>query len=223
MSRDRQDAITVVVADDHRLVREGVRAFLATQSDIEVVAEAATGGEAATLCERHAPDVALLDLLMPDGDGVETTRRIRTVSPRTQVVILTSYHEDQHILPAIRAGALSYLLKDVPPSQLVEAIRAAAKGEVTFHPRVAAQVMAALRDDRSSDAHRLADLTAREFEILRLIADGRSNTEIAERLFISEKTVKSHVSNVLGKLHVADRTKAAAYAWRTGLMLHVDR
>lgn len=218
MSLERRDVITVVVADDHRLVREGVRAFLATQGDIEVVAEAATGTDAATLCELHAPDVALLDLLMPDGDGVETTRRIRAVSPRTQVVILTSYHDDSHILPAIRAGALSYLLKDVPPIQLADAIRAAAKGDVTFHPRVAAQVMAALRDDKTSDAHRLAELTAREFEILRLVADGRTNAEIADRLFISEKTVKSHVSNVLGKLHLADRTKAAAYAWRSGLM-----
>lgn len=212
------DPITVVLADDHRLVREGIRAFLATQADIVVVGDADSGRAAVSLCEQHAPDVALLDLVMPDGDGVDATRMVRAASPRTQVIILTSFHDDSHILPAIRAGALSYLLKDVHPDALADAIRRAARGEVVFHPRVAAQVMAAFRDDRAGESHRLAQLTSREFEVLRLVADGRTNAEIGDALSISDKTVKSHVSNVLGKLHLADRTKAAVYAWRAGVM-----
>lgn len=212
------DPITVVIADDHRVVREGIRAFLSTQPDITVVGEADSGRSAAALCEQLAPDVALLDLVMPDGDGVEATRWLHEVSPRTHVIVLTSFHDDSHVLPVIRAGALSYLLKDVHPDQLADAVRRAARGEVVLHPRVAAQVMTAFRDDRAGESHRLAQLTAREFEVLRLIADGRTNAEIGESLFISEKTVKSHVSNVLSKLHLADRTKAAAYAWRTGVM-----
>ncbi len=215
---DRSDVITVIIADDHSVVRQGVRAFLETQPDLTVVGEAASGEEAVRLCADNVPDVALVDLVMPGLDGVDATRRIKQVSPRTQVIVLTSYHEDQHIVPAIRAGALSYLLKDIKPAELVEAVRKAARGEVVLHPRVAAQMMRALHGDQTSEAGRLAALSAREVEVLRLIAEGLSNAELAEKLFISEKTVKSHVSNILSKLHLADRTQAAVHAWKKGLI-----
>ncbi len=210
----KSDPISILIVDDHAVVRQGVIAFLATQPDITVVGEAATGEEAVKACIEMAPDVVLMDLLMTGLDGIEATRRIRQVSPRTQIIILTSYHEDEHVLPAIRAGALSYLLKDVSPRELVEAVRKAARQEVTLHPKIASRIMNGLRRGESaSDDPLLDDLSNREIEVLRLIADA----EIAGRLFISEKTVKSHVSNLLGKLHLADRTQAAIYAWRTGL------
>jgi two-component system, NarL family, response regulator LiaR len=218
MTATASDPITVIIADDHIVVRHGVRAFLATQPDIVVAGEAANGEEAVALCGEHAPDVALLDLVMPGMDGIDATRQIKRVSPRTQVVILTSFHEDQHIVPAIRAGALSYLLKDAAPDQLSDAIRKAARGEVVLHSRVAAHVMRAFHGSKLTETSRLAELTARELEVLRLVAEGLSNAVIAERLCISEKTVKSHVSNVLNKLHLDDRTQAAVYAWRKGLV-----
>ncbi len=210
--------ITVLIVDDHTVVRQGIRAFLATQPDIQVVGEAASGEEAVRLVEQYVPDVVLMDLVMPGMDGVEATRRIRRVSPRTQVIVLTSYHDDDHIFPAIRAGALSYLLKDVGPDDLADAVRRAARGEAILHPRVAARVIQELHGAAREDASPFAELTERELEVLRLIAEGLSNAEIAERLVISEKTVKSHVSNILSKLHLADRTQAAVYAWKQGLM-----
>ncbi len=210
--------ITVLIVDDHAVVRQGIRAFLATQPDIQVVGEAASGEEALRLVEQLVPDVVLMDLVMPGMDGVEATRRIRRVSPRTQVIVLTSYHDDDHIFPAIRAGALSYLLKDVGPDDLADAVRRAARGEAILHPRVAARVIQELHGAAREDASPFAELTERELEVLRLIAEGLSNAEIAERLVISEKTVKSHVSNILSKLHLADRTQAAVYAWKRGLM-----
>lgn len=218
MTATGSDPITVIIADDHIVVRHGVRAFLSTQPDIVVVGEGSNGDEAIALCREHAPDVALLDLVMPGTDGIDATRQIKQVSPRTQVVILTSFHEDQHIVPAIRAGALSYLLKDAAPEQLADAIRKAAQGEVVLHSRVAAHVMRAFQGSKLTETSRLAELTARELEVLRLVAEGLSNAHIAERLCISEKTVKSHVSNVLNKLHLEDRTQAAVYAWRKGLV-----
>ncbi len=210
--------ITVLIVDDHAVVRQGIRAFLATQPDIQVVGEAASGEEALRLVEQLVPDVVLMDLVMPGMDGVEATRRIRRVSPRTQVIVLTSYHDDDHIFPAIRAGALSYLLKDVGPDDLADAVRRVARGEAILHPRVAARVIQELHGAAREDASPFAELTERELEVLRLIAEGLSNAEIAERLVISEKTVKSHVSNILSKLHLADRTQAAVYAWKRGLM-----
>jgi DNA-binding NarL/FixJ family response regulator len=213
------DPITTILIDDHLIVRQGVRALLDAQSDILVVGEAASGEEGVKLCADHAPDVVLMDLVMPGIDGIEATRQIKQVSPRTQVIVLTSYHEDEHIVPAIRAGALSYILKDVSSEDLVRAVRKASHGEVVLHPAVAAKVVQALQADghpRGSGPR--PDLSSREMEVLHLIADGLSNTEIATRLFISEKTVKSHVSNILGKLHLADRTQAAVYAWREGFV-----
>jgi NarL family two-component system response regulator LiaR len=212
------DPITVLVVDDHAVVREGVRAFLATQPDLAVVGTAASGEEALRLAAEHAPDVVLMDLVMPGLDGVETTRRLRQVTPRSQVLVLTSYDQDEHIFPAIRAGARSYLLKEVSSSELAEAIRKVARGEAVLHPRVAARVIQELHGARRDQPNAFTELSERELDVLKLVAEGRSNAEIAERLVISEKTVKSHVSNILDKLHLEDRTQAAVYAWREGVV-----
>jgi two-component system, NarL family, response regulator LiaR len=219
--------ITLLIVDDHKLVRWGVRTFLATQPEIQVVGEAAGGEEALRLVAELVPDVALVDLIMPGMDGIEVTRQIKAISPRTQVIVLTSYHEDEHIFPAIRAGALSYLLKDVGTEELADAIRKAAAGEAVMHSHVAARLVRELQE-RMSQAPTplqlqrpvplLGSLTDRETEVLGLVADGLSNGEIAEQLVISENTVKSHVSNILSKLQLADRTQAAIYAWREGLV-----
>ena len=204
--------VTVILVDDHAVVRRGVRAFLETQPDIRVVADVDSGATAIELAAEHTPDVALVDLLMPGMDGVETTRLLTARSPRTRVIVLTSYHEDEHIFPAIRAGALSYLLKNVGPDELADAIRKAAVGEAVLHPRVAARVVRELHGRRDEAANPFRELSDRELDVLRLVADGLNNTEIADRLSISEHTVKSHVGNILGKLHLADRTQAAVYA-----------
>jgi NarL family two-component system response regulator LiaR len=212
--------ISLLIVDDHQLVRWGVRTFLATQPDIAVIGEAASGEEALRLAEELAPDVALMDLVMPGMDGVETTRNLKRISPRTQVIVLTSYHEDEHIVPAILAGALSYLLKDIGAAELADAVRKAARGEAVMHPRVAARVVRTLQDTRDTGLAPSTGLSEREHEVLRLIAEGCGNSQIAEQLVISEHTVKSHVSNILSKLHLADRTQAAIYAWREGLVGH---
>jgi NarL family two-component system response regulator LiaR len=212
------EPIGVLIVDDHPLVRQGIRTYLETQRDLVIAGEAASGQEAVDLVTDALPDVVLMDLVMPGMDGVEATRRIRRTSPRTQVVVLTSYHEDAHIFPAIKAGALSYLLKDVGPEELAAAVRAAAAGEAVVHPRVAARLVEELRGTRGEAPNVFAELSDREMEVLRLIADGRSNAEIAERLVISERTVKGHVSNILSKLHLADRTQAAVFAWREGIV-----
>jgi two-component system, NarL family, response regulator LiaR len=212
------EPITVLLVDDHEMVRRGVRAFLETQPGIAVVAEAGNGEEAVRLATEHAPDVALMDLIMPGMDGVEATRRLVARSPRTSVVMLTSYHDDEHIFPAIRAGALSYVLKEVGPEELAAAVRKAAVGEAVLHPRVAARVVRELHGARRDEPNAFHELSDRELEVLKLVAEGLSNAEIAGRLFVSEKTVKSHVSNILGKLHLADRTQAAVYAWRQGVV-----
>jgi two-component system, NarL family, response regulator LiaR len=210
--------VTLLIIDDHELMRRGVRTFLAKHPDIVVLGEAASGEEALSLVPELAPDVALVDLVMPGMDGVEVTRRLKEISPHTQVIVLTSYHEDEYIFPAIRAGALSYLLKDVGTTELADAVRKAARGEAVLHPHVAARLVQDLHATRHAvdvEAPRLSD---REHEVLQLLADGCSNAAIAERLVISEYTVKNHVSNILSKLHLADRTQAAVYAWRAGLM-----
>ena len=212
------DPITILLVDDHRVVRQGVRAFLETNPDMVVVAEAESGETAVTLAVEHAPDVMLLDLIMPGMDGVEATRRVKETSPRTQIIILTSYHQDEHIFPAIRAGALSYLLKDVGPKELAEAVRKAAVGEAVLHSQVAARVVKELHGSRGEITNPFTELSVRELDVLRLIADGMSNADIAEKLVISQKTVKSHVSNILSKLHLVDRTQAAVYAWREGVV-----
>jgi NarL family two-component system response regulator LiaR len=212
------ESITVLIVDDHSVVREGVRGYLEAQPDISIAGEAASGEEAVRLAADQVPDVVLMDLVMPGMDGVEATRRVRRVSPRSQVVVLTSYHEDVHIFPAIKAGALSYLLKDVGPGELAAAVRAAAQGEATLHPHVATRVMQELRGARREVPNPFAELTDRELEVMRLVAEGLSNAKIAERLVLSEKTVKGYVSNILSKLHLADRTQAAVFAWREGMI-----
>jgi NarL family two-component system response regulator LiaR len=212
------EQITVLIVDDHQVVRQGVRTFLESQPDITVVAEAETGEVATQLAAEYAPDVVLMDLLMPGIDGVTATQQVKQASPRTQVIVLTSYHQDEHIFPAIRAGALSYLLKDTGPQELVEAVRKASRGEVVLHPRVAARMVQELHGANQDTAQPLTTLSDRELEVLRLVADGLTNAQIAERLVISDKTVKSHVSNILSKLHLADRTQAAVFAWRKGVM-----
>jgi len=212
------DPITILLIDDHRVVREGVRAFLATQPDLLVVGEADGGEAGVRLAAQLVPDVALVDLMMPGMDGVETTRQIKRASPRTQVVVLTSYHSDEHIFPVLRAGALSYVLKDVGVDALADAIRKAVGGEAVLHPRVAARVIHELQGNSQHPPNAFAELSERELGVLRLVAQGLSNADIAGRLVLSEKTVKGHVSNILSKLHVADRTQAAVYAWREGVV-----
>lgn len=211
-----RDDIRVLIVDDHPVVRQGLRTFLELQAEIEVVGEAADGLEAIDRVGDLLPDVVLLDVVMPRLDGIETTRRIRALSPSTKVIVLTSFGDDEKVFPAIKAGAAGYLLKDVQPDRLVEAIGRVHQGEGLLHPAVAAKVMAEL----SSQEQRAAEegLTEREFDVLRLIAKGYANKQIGAELFISEKTVKTHVSNILAKLHLADRTQAALYAVRRRLV-----
>jgi NarL family two-component system response regulator LiaR len=210
--------ITVLLVDDHAIVRQGVRAFLTAQADIQVVGEAATGEEAVSITRQHVPDVVLVDLVMPGMDGVEVTRQVKRVSPRSQVVVLTSHYTDDYIFPALRAGALSYILKEVSPADLAAAVRNAARGEAVLHPRVAARVIKELQGTRGEASNPFTELSERELEVLKLIAEGLANAAIAEKLVLSEKTVKGHVSNILSKLQLADRTQAAVMAWRTGVM-----
>jgi len=210
--------ISVLLVDDHEVVRQGVRFFLETLAEFEVVGEAESGREAVKLAEEHIPDVVLMDLVMPEMDGVEATRRVKTVSPRTQIVVLTSYHEDEHIFPALQAGAISYILKDIKMEQLADTIQRAARGEVILHPQVAARIIQELHGAQRDETNPFTELTQREIEVLKLIANGLSNAEIAGQLVISEHTVKGHVSNILSKLHLADRTQAAVYAWQKGVV-----
>lgn len=215
----REAAIRVLIADDQALVRKGIRALLSTEPGMEVVGEASNGHEAVTQAQKLIPDVILMDLVMPGSvDGVEATRKVKNSSPRTQVVVLTSYHEDEHIFPAIRAGAISYVLKDIGPDELADVIRKAAEGEAVLHPRVAARLIQEVQGRRDLSTNPFTNLSDREMEVLRLIAAGSSNAEIAEKLVLSQKTVKGHVSNILSKLHLADRTQAAVYAWREGIV-----
>jgi NarL family two-component system response regulator LiaR len=210
------EPVTVLIVDDHAVVRRGIRALLEAEGGFEVAGEAGSGGEAVLLAADLAPDVVLMDLVMPEMDGVAATRLVKQESPRSQVIVLTSYHEDEHIYPAIRAGALSYLLKSVGLEELTEAVRRAARGEAVLHPHVAARLVQELHGE-SQETHMLyASLSERERQVLGLIADGLSNAQIADRLVITERTVKSHVNNILGKLQVVDRTQAAIFAWREG-------
>src|SRR5690348_12713144 len=196
------EPITVMIVDDHAVVRQGIHALLEAEGGFQVVGEVGSGGEAALLAADLVPDVILMDLVMPEMDGVTATRLIKQRSPRSQVIVLTSYHEDEHIFPAIRAGALSYLLKSVGLDELTEAVRKAARGEAVLHPHIAARLVQELHGSSREMAVLYATLSEREREVLRCIAEGMSNARIAEQLVISERTVKSHVNNILGKLHV---------------------
>ena len=212
------ERISILIVDDHSVVRQGVRAFLEAQPDLTIAGEAESGEQAIQLAQELIPDVVLMDLALPGIDGVEATRQIKRVSPRTQVIVLTSYYEDEHVFPALRAGAISYTLKDLRPGELVEIVRKAAEGESVLHPRVASRLIQEVRQAKRTVPPAFAELTERELEVLRMIAEGQANAVIAEHLVLSEKTVKGHVSNILGKLHMEDRTQAAVFAWQQGLM-----
>ena len=224
------DRIRVLIVDDHAMVRQGLRTFLELQDQdafpIEVVGEAANGVQAVELASRLHPDIVLLDLVMPQMDGIQATARIIECSPNSRIIILTSFGEEDRVLPAIRAGAQGYLLKDIPPTELVRAVREAHLGNVQLHPDVAKKLMSAVAAQEVAVSRFVTsshgELTEREQEVLCLIADGLSNREIAEKMFISEKTVKTHVSNILSKLHLEDRTQAAIYALKHGLATDRD-
>ena len=222
---DSTERTTVFLVDDHDVVRKGLRFYLGARPDIEIVGEAGDTESAVRDVAEQVPDVVLMDLVLPlrpgglpsDQGGVQATRQIRQISPRTHVVVLTSYSQDELIFAAIKAGALSYLLKDADAATVLDAIHAAARGEAVLHPRIARRLMVEVSaPPKKRDP--AAELTPREVEVLQLIAQGQTNAEIAGQLFITERTVKAHVSNLLGKLHLSDRTQAAVYAWREGLM-----
>ncbi len=210
--------IRVAIADDHAVVRQGLRTFLELQEGMDVVGEAADGEEAVALVERTAPDVVLLDLVMPRVDGLEAIRRIRERAPATRILVLTSFADDNTVLPAVRAGAAGYLLKDVQPPELAGAIRTVHAGEALLAPSVATMLVEQLAAEDGDDAERGGHLTPREREVLALVARGRANKAIALDLGVSERTVKTHVSNILGKLNLTDRTQAAVYAVRHGIV-----
>jgi two-component system, NarL family, response regulator LiaR len=215
------EKITAVIVDDHEVVRNGVRTYLNTLPEFEVVGEAATGEEAIQLVEKLTPDVVLMDMILPGMGGVEATRQIKAISSRTNVVVLTSYHDDELIFPALRAGATGYILKDTRMANVADALRKAAQGEVTLHPYVATRLIQEVQSDKASRPDPFAELTEREMDVLKLIANGLSNADIADQLIISENTVKSHVSNILSKLHLEDRTQAAVLAWQQGIVRRV--
>jgi len=206
-------SIRVLIADDHSVVRQGLRMFLALDPDIDIVGEACDGVQALELAHELRPDVVLMDLLMPEMDGIQATARVRAELPETEVIALTSVLEDSSVVNAIRAGAIGYLLKDTEADVLVRAIKAAAEGQVQLSPQAAARLMREVRAPNSPE-----ELTEREVDVLRLLAQGKSNKEIALLLTIGEKTVKTHVSNILSKLNVSSRTQAALYAVRIGLV-----
>jgi len=207
------DPIRVLIVDDHAVVREGLRTFLELQDGIEVAGEAEDGRAAVAEAERLAPDVVVMDLVMPELDGVGAMRELRQRVPRARVIVLTSFLDDERLLPAMRAGAAGYLLKNVEPKELARAIRLADAGEAMIDPAVAARLVDALVEGPDEDQ---PDLTPREQEVLDLIGRGYANKRIAQELGISEKTVKTHVGHVLAKLGVSDRTQAALYAARVG-------
>ncbi len=214
--------IRVLLVDDHSMVRQGIRVFLDVLPDIEVVGEASSGEEALLMVIKLVPDVILMDLVMPGINGVETTHQLKKISPSTQIIVLTSYHNDEYIFPVLRAGALSYVLKDIPARDLADTIRRAARGESVLHPRVAARVVQELRGVRHTAPNLFTELSERELTVLRLIARGQSNAAISKKLVISEQTVKGHVSNILSKLHMTDRTQAAVFAWEQGFVQRVQ-
>jgi two-component system, NarL family, response regulator LiaR len=208
--------IRVLIADDHVVVRKGIRALLATEPGIDVVGEATDGVEAVRAAAELSPDVILMDIVMPTVDGIEAVRRIMAAQPGARILVLTSFATDDQIFPALKAGALGYLLKDTGPEDLIQAIRQVHRGESSLHPMIARKVLQEL--SRPPQRPPTPDpLTEREVEVLRLVAQGRSNQQIARLLVVSEATVRTHVSSILSKLHLASRTQAALYALREGL------
>jgi two-component system, NarL family, response regulator LiaR len=209
-------SIRILIVDDHAVVRQGLRMFLGLDSDLEIIGEAVNGKQAVEMAKQLAPDVVLMDLLMPVMDGIQAIQALRKEAPGTEVIALTSVLEDSSVVEAIRAGAIGYLLKDTESDELIQAIKAAAEGQVQLSPKAAARLMREVRAPENPDT-----LTERETEVLRLIGGGQSNKEIAHTLSISETTVKTHVSSILSKLGVASRTQAALHAARIGLVDHL--
>lgn len=209
--------IRVLIADDHVIVRRGIQALLATEPGIDVVAEAPTGAAAVVATAQHRPDVILMDLMMPEMDGVEAIRQIMADQPEAHILVLTSFTTDDKIFPALKAGALGYLLKDAAPDELMSAIRQVHRGEASLHPTIARQVLRELSRPAAAPPS-LEPLSGRELEVLQALARGQSNHEIADQLSIGEATVRSHISNILNKLHLASRTQAAIYALRKGIV-----
>jgi NarL family two-component system response regulator LiaR len=210
------NTIRILIADDHAVVREGLRTLIGTEPGMEVVGEAKDGVEAVQMARDLRPDVILLDMVMPRKDGLDVISEVKREDPGAHILVLTSFSDDDKVFPAIKAGALGYLLKNTIPQQLLRAIRDVQRGEPTMSPAIASKLMRELQ--RSSDLPPTEEpLTERELDVLRLVAQGLSNQEIAETLFIGEGTVRTHVSNILSKLHLANRTQAALYALREGL------
>ncbi len=208
--------IRVLIVDDHTIVRKGIRALLAEIDDLEVVGEAADGQEAIVQADRLRPDVILMDLAMPRMDGIEATREIKLRLPESRVLVMTSFATDEKVLPAIKAGALGYLLKESAPADLIQAIRQIHRGESSLHPVIARKVLREIA--HPPDNPPTTDpLTEREVEVLRLVAQGLGNQDIAEKLYITDATVRTHVSNIMGKLYLANRVQATLYALREGL------
>jgi DNA-binding NarL/FixJ family response regulator len=211
-------AIKVLIADDHHVVRRGLAFFLRTQEQLEIIGEAANGKEAVELAEKLNPDIILMDLIMPELNGIEATKIIKAKNPDIKIMMLTSYSDQEHVIPAIEAGASGYQLKDIQPDELVRSIIRMMEGESQLHPKATSLVLKHLSGNNRTVRRPLDELTKRELEVLKEIASGKSNKEIAAALFITEKTVKTHVSNVLAKLELADRTQAALYAVRNRLV-----
>ncbi|MDZ5473945.1 response regulator transcription factor [Bacillus sp. 31A1R] len=210
--------IKLLIADDHHVVRRGLVFFLKTQSEIEVVGEAKNGQEAIQMSESLKPDMILMDLDMPIMNGIEATKVIKSKQPEVRIMILTSFSDQDHVIPAIEAGASGYQLKDIEPDELVKAIIQLKNGENQLHPKATSHLLSHLTNKKDDEKKSLEELTKREIEVLKEIAKGKSNKEIATSLFITEKTVKTHVSNVLAKLNLGDRTQAALYAVRNGIV-----
>ena len=215
-ARLAKPSVRVLIVDDHAIVRKGIRALLSEADGFEVVGEADTGQEAVLRAQETQPDVILMDLLMPGMDGIEATRQITSRLPQTRILVLTSFSADSKVFPAIKAGALGYLLKDSSPEELVRAIRQVHRGEPSLHPTIARKLLQEIARPVELPPAPEA-LTPREMMVLQLIAQGLSNQEIADRIAVSEPTVRTHVSRILGKLHLASRTQAALYAVREGL------
>lgn len=218
MEQRMKKPISVLIVDDHQVVRHGLCSFLETKGDFSVIAEAANGEEAIQYSEELHPDVVLMDLLLPGLDGIATTIKIKKVSPDSQVVVLTSYNDDRYIFPALRAGATSYVLKNMRMDQIAEILQKAARGEAVLDPHVAACVVQNIREEHGNFPHWATELTEREHIVLEQIANGYTNCQIAQNLTISEYTVKGHVSKILAKLHLSDRTQAAVFAWKNGII-----
>ncbi|AWV36901.1 DNA-binding response regulator [Paenibacillus odorifer] len=212
-----EEAIKVLLVDDHEMVRIGLAAVLGTEDGIEVVGEAGSGEEGIRLAQEYNPDVVLMDLVMDGMDGIETTKQLMKQYPEIKVIVLTSYLDDEKMYPVIEAGAFSYLLKTSRASEVADAIRAAARGQSVLESQVASKMMNRFRNNAKGESPAYKELTEREMEVLRLLAQGKSNQDIADQLIIGIKTVKFHVTNILAKLGVEDRTQAAIYAYKNGL------